>query len=211
MKLIDVLHALIQNRERREAEEVELHETDVLNVMLIELADRVFRLTVLAIERTEIGERTRSDQHTAGVHAKVSRDAFKRFGVTHELLILLISVDLFLEVRLHLLRKFERNVLSRRRRDELRNFIHLAVRHAEYTADVTHHSLRAHGAEGRDLAHSTRAVLVLHVLNRFVAVPLTEVHVEVRHRHAFRVQEAFEKEVIVQRIHIRDPQRIGDE
>ena len=52
------------------------------------------------------------------------------------------------------------------------------------------------------------AVLVTNVVDHLAATLLTEVDVEVGHRHAFRIQEAFEQQVIAQRIEIGDAQAI---
>lgn len=65
-------------------------------------------------------------------------------------------------------------------------------------------------AEGRDLTHSVRTVRLLHVFDRAVAVVLAEVHVKIRHGHALRIQEAFEQKVELERIKVRNAERIGD-
>ena len=58
---------------------------------------------------------------------------------------------------------------------------------------------------------ASRAVLLLHVVDDAVAVVLAEVDVEVGHRHALRVEEALEQQVVAQRIEVGDAERVGDQ
>ncbi len=51
------------------------------------------------------------------------------------------------------------------------------------------------------------AVLVAHVLDDAVAPFLAEVDVEVGHRHAFRIQETLEQQVVAQRIEVGHAER----
>ena len=55
------------------------------------------------------------------------------------------------------------------------------------------------------------AVLVLDVVDDAVAPVLAEVDVEVGHRHALRIEEALEQQVVAQRIEVGDAQRVGDQ
>src|SRR5690606_32663466 len=55
------------------------------------------------------------------------------------------------------------------------------------------------------------AILFLDVVNDLLAAILTEVDIKVGHRDAFRIEEAFEQQIVAQRIEIGDGQRIGDE
>ena len=54
------------------------------------------------------------------------------------------------------------------------------------------------------------AVFLLHVANDLVAAVLAEIDVEIRHGHAFRVEEPFEQQAETQRIEIGDPQGPGN-
>jgi hypothetical protein len=55
------------------------------------------------------------------------------------------------------------------------------------------------------------AVLLAHVLDDLAAPLLAEVHVDVGHRDAFRIQEALEQQVELERADIGDAERVGDE
>ena len=103
----------------------------------------------------------------------------------------------------------QRNQLARRERDQLGELVDEVVGQVEHPADVAHHRLRRHGAEGGDLRHRCGAVLLLHVLDHPVAAVLAEVDVEVGHRHPLRVEKALEQQVVAQRVEVGDAERIG--
>ena len=105
----------------------------------------------------------------------------------------------------------QRDQLARLERDQLGDAVAEQVRQVEHAADVAHRRLRGHRAEGRDLRHRLRAVLLLDVVDDAVAAVLAEVDVEVRHRHALGIEEALEQQPVAQRIEIGDAERVGDE
>ena len=211
MELIDVLDRLRENGKRRQPEEVELHEAYVFDVLLVELAHRVFGRAVGVVERTEVGELAGSNEYAPGVHAEISGEAFKGLREPQDFLVFVVALDRFAEFRHVAQRVVERDVFARLLRNQLRERVRLHVGDVERATDVAHGRLRAHRAEGRDLTHGVDPVRSLHVLDRAVAVVLAEVDVEVRHRNAFRVEEAFEKEVEFERIEVRDAERIRNE
>ena len=94
---IEALHVAqrpVEDRERGETEEVELDEADRLDVVLVELRDDRVRAR-LRVQRAEIGELARRDQHAACVHADVAGETFERFGERQELadfLLLLLAL-----------------------------------------------------------------------------------------------------------------------
>ena len=62
-----------------------------------------------------------------------------------------------------------------------------------------------------DLRDALRAVFVRDVFDDFVAPLHAEIDVEVGHGNALRIQEAFEEEVVGERVKVGDFQRVGDE
>ena len=94
-------------------------------------------------------------------------------------------------------------------RDRLRDAVHLAVGVAEDAADVADRGPGQHRAEGDDLGDVVLAVLAPDVGDDLVAPAVLEVHVDVGHRHAVRVEEALERELVEDRVHRRDPERVG--
>ena len=82
--------------------------------------------------------------------------------------------------------------------------------HAEHPADVAHRRPRLQLAESDDLRHPVGTIFAAHIGDHFVPPVLAEIDVEVRHRHAFRIQEAFEQQAELQRVQIGDGQCPGN-
>ena len=205
---INVLCSLRQNRQCCQTQEVELHKAYIFDVFFIKLTDRIFGLAVGVIERAEIRQLARRNQNAARVHTQVASQALEFLSVAHQLDIIL-PLGHFLKRRFHLGCFCERHIKAWLLRDQFGQFVNLLVVHVEHTADVSNHGLCAHGSECDDLAHCIHTIGTLHVLNGAITVVLTEVHVKVRHRNAFWIQEAFEQQSIMQRIQVRNAQRIG--
>ena len=60
-------------------------------------------------------------------------------------------------------------------------------------------------------ATRSRPYLLLDVVDHLVAAVLAEVDIEVRHRHAFGIEEALEQQAEADRVEIGDGERIGDQ
>jgi hypothetical protein len=208
-----------QDGQRGQAQEVELDQADGFHIVLVELAHRRIAAGLL-VQRAEVGDLARRDQHPAGVHADVAHDAFNPRGqfqqgrhlffggfACHEFRHLLAHVD---HARVRVVgHRCQRVGLARQSRHQLGHAVHMAVAHAQHAAHVAQRGLAGHRAEGGDLAHRVATVLVLDVLDDAVAVGLAEVDVEVGHRHPFRVQETFEEQLVLQRVQVGDEQGIG--
>ena len=95
--LADEVFRQLQDRQRRQAQKVELHQADGLDIVLVELAHRAVAAR-LHVERAEVGDLARRDQHPAGMHADVAHDAFHPFGqrqqLGHFFFVLLALLDL---------------------------------------------------------------------------------------------------------------------
>ena len=94
-------------------------------------------------------------------------------------------------------------------RHQLGQLVHLPVRHLQHAPDVTEYSPRLQCAEGDDLCHLVTAIALLHVIDHFATAFLTEVDVEVRHRHALWIEKALEQQAKADRIEIGYGQCIG--
>ena len=189
----------------RRPEEVELHQARGLDVILVELRDHAAAL-VVGVQRGELGQLRRRDHHATGVHAGIARQPFERPREIDEVLDLLVFLVETLELGLLFERIVERD--AELEGNELGDLVDVAVAHAEHATHVAHHGLRRHGAVGDDLRHAFAAILLRHVFDDAVAPVHAEVDVEVRHRHAFRVEEALEQQVVLERIEVGDAERI---
>ena len=96
-------------------------------------------------------------------------------------------------------------------RDRLGDPVHVPVGHAQHPAHVPDGGAGEHRAEGDDLGDVVLAVLAADVVDDLVPALVLEVHVDVGHRHPVRVEEALEREPVVERVHRRDAQRVGDD
>ena len=116
----------------------------------------------------------------------------------------------FLQHGLVVERLLQANRVGRVVGDQLADPVHLTVRHFEHPADVAQHRARFQLTEGDYLGDPVETVFLLHVADNVVAPVLTEIDVEIRHRHAFRVEKTFEQQIETQRIEIGDGQRPGN-
>ena len=98
---VDDLHGAVDDRERAQSEEVELHEARGLDVVLVELRDDAAAL-VVGVQRREFRELRRRDHHATGVHAGVAREALERTREVDEILDLLVFLVETLELGLFL-------------------------------------------------------------------------------------------------------------
>ena len=81
--------------------------------------------------------------------------------------------------------------------------------YAHGAAHVLEHGLGLHLAEGGYLRDLVLAVLLRDIVQHFEAPVFAEVHVDIRHADAFDVEEAFEEELVGQRVYGGDAQRPG--
>ena len=205
---IDEPHRPVDDGERAKAEEVELDEPDLLDVVLVELGDDA-RAARFAVERGEVRERARRDHDAARVRAGVAGEALEPLRKLDEVAHLVLGAEAPRKLGLLLERVLERD--PELERDQLRDAIDKAVRKAEHAADVAHDRPRRERAERDDLGHPVAPVAVRDVVDDLVAPRHAEVDVEVRQRHALRIQEALEQEVVPDRVEVRDPEHPGDE
>ena len=106
----------------------------------------------------------------------------------------------------------QRDVLAHHRiRHGLGDLVAEGVRKAQGTGGVLDRGLGLDGAVRDDLRDLIGPVLLRGVADHLAAPTLVEVHVDVRHRHAVRVQEPLEDQTVLDRVEFGDPQRPCDE
>ncbi len=204
--LVDHLQRPVDDGERTQTKEVELHQSGVFNVAFIKLGDRMFALFI-AVKRRKIGNFGRRDNHPTGVLTGVTGDPFQFARHVDQRLNFFIRFVDFRQLRLGFKRFRQRH--PRIGRDQFRDTIDKAVRMPQHAAYVADHRFRRHCTEGDDLRYRITTVHVRYVLDNLVAFLHTEVNVEVRHGDTFRVKETFEQQVKFQRIEVGDFQRVG--
>ena len=176
----------------------------------------------MLVQRAKVGELARRNQHAAGMHADIARQAFEfarqlqqrahvfffAFALSKNRLGLqrVNHLVVFIAVRR---RQLQRYRLARLVGNQLGDAVAKAVGKIKHTAHVTNDRPRRHGAEGHDLADRLFAVLVLDIVDHAVAVALTKINVKVGHGHPLGVQKSLEQQVVLQRVQIGDAQRVS--
>ena len=96
------------------------------------------------------------------------------------------------------------------RRHQLGDLVAVAVRVAEHARRVAHGGPRLDRRERDDLRDVVPAVALGGVLDHLAAVAGVEVHVDVGHLLAARVQEPLEQQVVADRVDVDDAQAVRD-
>ena len=94
-------------------------------------------------------------------------------------------------------------------RHQFRNHIGFGVGKIQRPAHVPDSAPGRHGAEGGNLGHMVGAVLAHDVLDDLRAALLTEIRIEIRHTHPFRVQKPLENQGVFHGVHFGDVHTVG--
>ena len=202
---LDHVDGLAQDGQVREPEEVELQQPERLDGVHLVLGHEPVRVR-RPLERHELGQRLAADDDAGGVGRGVAGDALEVPGEVDDPLDARVGVDLLAQ------RRRDRQGLVELDpelvRDRLRDPVHLAVRVTEDPADVADRRAGQHRAERDDLGDVVLAVLAPDVGDDLVAAAVLEVDVDVGHRHAVRVQEPLERELVQDRVDGRDAEGV---
>ena len=209
-----------------QAEEVHLQQAELLDAVHLELRDdrrHLGRLAGLglALHRQVLGERFLGDHDGGGVDAVGALQALEALGDVDDLLDVGVGVVHRPQlgrrlVAVGVLRDLLEAVLERgvaahhERRHRLGDLVADGVREAEHPRRVAHRVAGLDRAERDDLGDVVAAVALGGVADHLVPVAGVEVHVDVGHRDAARVEEALEQQVVADRVEVGDPQRVGD-
>jgi hypothetical protein len=203
---IDDAFRPIDDRERLQAEEVELDEANRFDIVLVELRDQA-AAAVFTIERREIGELIRCNHNTTGMFARVPDQSLERLREVDDgghLLVVAVHGRQFIGLLQCLVERhadFERHQLG--------DAIDKTVWLAEHAPRVADDGPRRHGAERDDLRDAIASVALGDILDDAIAPFHAEVDVEIRHRDALRVQESLEKQVVFERVKISNAEHPG--
>ena len=143
------------------------------------------------------------------MHAGVARKPFQRLRVLKELFRLRLGRDRALQLRILFRGGIERD--AEFVRNHSRDPIGVAIGQAHHTADVTNDTLRFQFSKRDNLRDPPLAVLLAHVLQNLAATRFAKIDIDVRRRHAIRIQKAFEDQTELQRIDVGDSENVGNE
>ena len=167
-----------------------------------------------------VGERLVGDDHGGGVDAVLAAQALEPLGHVDDLLHVglglvhgpqlgrgLVAV-LVLRVRLEA--GVQRRVAAHHeRRHGLGDLVADGVGEPEHAGGVAHGGPSLDGGERDDLGDAVPAVLLGRVADHLVAEAGVEVHVDVGHGDAARVEEALEQQVVADGVEVGDAQAVG--
>ncbi|CAB4835646.1 unannotated protein [freshwater metagenome] len=206
-------------------EEVHLEQTELFDTVHLVLRDDGCVLDVaaglgFALDRQVLGERILGDHHRGSVYAVLAAQSFETARDVDDLVgigVVRVHVanlrghlEAVLELRIELETCREWCVSTHdQRRHGLRDLVADDVRIAEHARRVAHRGPRFDLAEGHDLGDVVAAVALGGVTDHLVAITRVEVHVDIRHRHATRVEEPLEQQVVLDRIQVGDAQAVG--
>jgi hypothetical protein len=183
---IDRFQRPLDDGQRAQTEEVELHQASLLDVVLVELSHQTAALFVTG-DRREVGQLGRRDHHATGVLAGTAGDALELERHLPDFPGVLVDGEEVTQGLLHLVGFFQRHADFEG--NHLRQAVSQAVRLALHPRHIAHHGLGRHGAEGDDLADRITAICLGHVIDDPVATIHAEVDVEVGHGNTFGLRK----------------------
>ena len=203
----DLLDAVLDRREHPEAEQVDLEEAGVGARVLVPLADLAAGHR-RRLDGDELDERPRGDHHPAGVLRDVARQA----------------CDLARQLREGAPARREQPPFGLGQQGELvgdllrvpavrdaREPLQLGEREPERLADVADRAARPVGREAGDERRVLAAVALGDADDQLLADVAREVEVDVGHRHQLAVEEAAEREVLRDRVDVREAGQVADD
>ena len=197
--LLNQLQAIIDHRKRRQPQKVHLEKAHLLDSLHVIASDN--RLILRPGHRHQLRQRLRRNHHPRRMHPRPPHQPLEPLRRLNQLPNLRILTSRSQRWRV-LQRLLNRD--PNRRRNQLRNPVHLAIRHIQRAPYVLDRRLRRHRVERNDLRHLVNAILLPHVLDHFPTPVHAKVNVHVGHRHPLRIQEPLKQQIVLQRIHIRD-------
>ena len=202
----DHLLRVRDDREVAQTEKVHFEQTQLLDRDHRELR---YHLVAVARERNIGIDRVFGDDDAGGVGRGVSRHALELARRVDQLAHLRRAVIHFFQLRVDRERLLDGHVQLVRHL--LGDRVHVVVRDVERTADVADRAARSHRAEGDDLRDTVFAVLPRDVLDDLGTADVAEVDVDIRHRDALRVKEAFEIQRIMDGVEVGDAETVGND
>ena len=201
------LYRVVQHRQVPQAQKVHFQQAQFLQRDHVVLADDGL---VVAGQRHIFIHRQAGDDHACGVGGCVAGHALQRLGGVDELLHAGVAVVQVGQLLAELQGVVQCDVqCAGAGWHQLGHHVHLGIGHVQGAAHVPDGAPGGHGAESDDLGHMVVAVLAADVLHHLAPSGIAEVHVDIRHGHALRVQEALEIQLILHRVDIGDMQAVG--
>ena len=210
--LADVLAGFGHDRERHQPQEVHFEQAKIVDEVHFVLRDRLDRQFITAagrsMQREVFGEGLVTDDHAGGMRAHVAQAAFHPTSGIKQVLHLIGRFINCPQFGGRFKRFRDGHVLAlNRTRDQFGDLVHVCQGNGHHPPDIAHRAASGHGAEGDDLRHTIGTVFLIAILHHFRAAVVLEIQVDIRHRDAIRVEEAFKQQGVAERLHGGDIQR----
>ena len=203
----DQVDALLDRRQHPQPEQVDLEEAGVGARVLVPLA-HLPALHRRRLDGHELDERPRRDDHPARVLGDVPRQAGDLARTGHRTR---ASAATELVRRVGERGDLVGDALRVPAVGQPREPFEVGVREAERLADVPDRAARAVGREGCDERGMLPSVALDDADDELLADVAREVEVDVRNRRELAVEEAAEREVVRDRIDVREAGQVADE
>ncbi len=207
MVFFNHLDGITDNGQRPQPQEVHLEQAQFFDEVLFILCRQVAFLGVL--DRHVVIDRRRRDDDTCGVSRRMADQAFQGFAEIDEAVDRSVMFIFLAKFLAHLQGLVEGH--AQFIGDQLDDAVHFTQGDIEDAADIAQDSLCRQGPEGDDLRYVVDAILPGNVVDDAAPVFIAEIHIDIRHGDAFRIEEAFEEEVVLERVQSGNAQQIGDD
>jgi len=223
---LDELEGALDRREVAETEEVHLEEAHGLDPVHLVLGDDL-RPVPLLLDGDDVGEGAGRDDDGGGVDRVLAAETLEAAGGVDDpphvgipgvggaeldgVRVLVLAGRVVVGSRLGETVGERRLPAEDGRGHHLRHPVADPVREAEDPGGVPHRLLPLDRREGDDLGDVVGAVRLGGVADHLAPVPLVEVHVDVGHLAAARVEEPLEDHPVAERVEVGDPEAVGDD
>ena len=206
--LADTLHRVIEQRQGLKPEEVKLDQADCVYVRASILGQHA---PLFVDKQREMLDQGRGRNDDAGrMLGGVAQQPFELERIIEELFLPLPALAHLAQPRLHFQGRLQRKVFPLfGSRVELGDAICVAIRELQHSSHILDRLLAFQGPKGDDLRNSVSAILLFDVADDLVPPLHAEVHVDVWHALAARVEEPLEEQLVTNGIDVGDLERVG--
>ena len=201
------LDGVVQHRQVAQGEEVHLQQAKALQRRRFVLGDDAL---IVARQRDVLIHRLAGDDHARRVLGGVAGHTLDGTAGVDDAAHRLVLVVHLPQGLGHLQRLVQRDLrVVRAAGHLLGDNVHLGIGAVQHPPHIPDDALGRHGAEGDDLRHMVGAVLAVDVVDDLAPAAVAEVHIDIGHGDALRVQEALEVQVVLHGVYVGDVHAVG--